>query len=224
MKKRPFLASVVTLFSLVSLHAFAASPSVSESEEVPYDQLIRELNSKVSRNERQRLQTSSVDPFEKLKIHLSLGFIQTVNAFLVGNRPISRIEDGFQMGVGIDLFSDEWVAEGILKNFGQSTQNETSLALREFDLRLSYLQTAPQQKLKLRIANGLGARYLRYNSPRFGDTQFQTTPIYVMGLGFLIPVGNHFDLDFEVQGHLTLVNDTIDRHGLSLVFRLDNIF
>ncbi len=219
-----FVLFVIALVLVNSMQLLASTESSTESEEVPYDQLIRELNSRVNRHERQRLQTSSIDPFEKLKIHLSLGFIQTVNAFSVADRSMSRTEDGLQLGVGIDLFSEEWVAEGILKNFGQSTQNETTLAMREFDLRLSYLQPAPEQKLKLRLANGLGARYLRYSSPWSGGPQYQTTPVYLLGLGLLVPVGNHFDLDFEVQGHLTLVNDTIDRHGLSLVFRLDNVF
>ncbi len=194
------------------------------SDEIPYEQLVRELNSKVHQQQRQWVQNTSIDPFEKLQIHLSLGFIQTVNTLQIADRSISRLEDGFQLGAGIDLFSKEWIAEGILKNFGQSTQNESRLALREFDLRLAYLQEAPEHRMKLRLTNGLGARYLRYNSLWSKVNTYQTTPIYVVGVGFIIPMGSHFELDFEFQGHMSLISDTIDRQGLGIVIRLDNIF
>lgn len=217
---------VVVLFGSVSFSsvAFASGYSSEEAEEVPYDQLVRELNSRVSKQQKQWVSTAGGDPFEKLQIHFSLGFVQTVNTLLINDRTTSRMEDGLQLGVGIDLFSPEWVAEGTLKNFGQSTYNDSTLALREFDLRLSYLQKAPQTKMKVRFANGLGARYLRYRAAAAETDVYQTTPVYSMGLGFLIPVGSHFDLDFEFQGHLALINESMDRHGLALILRLDNIF
>jgi hypothetical protein len=150
--------------------------------------------------------------------------VQTANTLLIQERTVSRMEDGVQLGVGIDLFSPEWVAEGVLKNFGRSTQNDGVLALREFDLRLSYLKQAPQHRFQMRFANGLGARYLRYTNSLSGFDQFQTTPVYLLGVGFLVPVGSHFDLDFEVQSHLALISDSIDRHGMAVVFRLGNVF
>jgi hypothetical protein len=213
-------------FLVLSAQSFVwgSAPEDVESEEVPYEQLVRELNSRVSKQQRQALQSTSVDPFEQLKIHVSLGFVQTVNSFVIEDRTLSRLEDGIQLGVGIDLFTPEWVAEGLLKNFGQSRQNDSTVALREFDLRLSYLQSAPQSKMKLRMSNGLGARYLRYRSDWSQLNTYQTTPVYLLGLGFLVPIGNHFDLDFEFQGHMSLVSDTMDRHGLALVLRLDNVF
>lgn len=224
--KRVFLSFFYTLaVSLFNVDpCLATMDSSTRMEEVPFDEFIKELNSKVSLKDRERNSIGYVDPYENLQLHLSMGLVQTMNSLLIGNKSISRLEDGIQLGLGIDLFSPEWVAEGLLKNYGQSTQNESSLALREFDLRLSYLQKDPQHKLKLRLSNGLGARYLRYTSKWSGFSQYQTTPIYLMGLGLLIPVGSHFNLGIEVQGYLTLISETIDRQGLGLVFRLDNYF
>jgi hypothetical protein len=202
----------------------AMTESSANTEEVPFEELVKELNSKVSIKDRIQTGSIKIDPFESLQIHFSLGLIQTVNSLLVSDKAISRLEDGVQLGLGIDLFSPEWVAEGLLKNYGRSTQNDSSLALREFDLRLSYLQQAPQNKMKFRLGNGLGARYLRYTNKWSGDSQFQTTPIYLLGFGLIIPVGDHFDFGVEVQGHLALINETMDRHGLSLILRLDNFF
>jgi hypothetical protein len=212
-------------FSMLQTESsFAGIESPLESDEIPYEQLVRELNAKVNKRDHRINQSNAIDPFETLKIHMSFGFVQTYSTLLVNSRTVSRLEDGIQLGVGIDLFSPEWVAEGVLKNFGQSSMNDSTLALREFDLRLTYLQEAPKQKLKIRVVNGLGGRYLRFNSPWEEFYKYQTTPVYLMGFGFLVPVGSHFDFDFEVQGHVSLINDTIDRHGLSLVFRLNNVF
>lgn len=211
-------------FCLVTSTAFGFTESADAAEEIPYDQLVRELNSRVNKQQKQWVQSSSGDPFEQLQIHFSLGLLQTFNALFVNQKQISRLEDGIQLGIGIDLFSTEWVAEGILKNFGQSVHNDSTLALREFDLRLSYIKPVPQQKMKVRFANGLGARYLRFTQEKSQIDLYQTTPVYSMGLGLLIPVGSHFDLDFEVQGHVALISDSIDRHGLAMTLRLDNIF
>ena len=219
------VVAVVSCSLFVGEQGWASFGSGSEeAEEVPYEQLVRELNSQVTKQQRRLVQTISGDPFERLQIHCSLGFIQTLNTFELGERTINRMEDGIQLGVGIDLFSPEWVAEGVLKNFGQSTRGSETMALREFDLRLSYLQNAPQSRVKLRFANGLGARYVRYLNQEKELELYQTTPVYSMGLGFLIPVGSHFDLDFEIQAHLALISDTMDRHGVAAILRLDNIF
>jgi hypothetical protein len=224
MKINFFLAVLIFVGGFYQMPAWASSDSSGESEEVSYDQLVRELNSRVSKQQRHWVQTNSVDPFDTLKIHFSLGFIQSINTLSINDRTFSRFEDGLQLGVGIDLFSTEWVAEGVLKNFGQSKTDEGTLALREFDLRLAYLQQAPQSRMKFRFANGLGARYLRYNGLLSNGNQFQTTPVYSMGIGMLVPVGSHFDIDFEIQSHLSLISDSVDKHGLALVVKLNNVF
>lgn len=210
--------------SILGTYAQAATEVSNDAEEVPFDELVKELNSKVSRKDRIQTGIEVGDPFDRLQIHLSLGFIQTVNSLLVAERSISRLEDGVQLGLGVDIFSPEWVAEGLLKNYGRSTQNDTNVSLREFDIRLSYIQQAPQNKMKFRLANGLGARYLRYNNKWTDLSQIQTTPVYLLGFGILIPIGTHFDLDIEMQGHMALISESIDRHGLSLILRLDNVF
>lgn len=224
MKKILLSAMFFVLSGLFQNPALALPEVAGEGDEISYDQLVRELNSRVHKQQRQWIQTNSIDPFEALKIHFSLGFIQTMNTFSINDQAFSRYEDGVQLGVGIDLFSSEWVAEGILKNFGQSVTKEGTLALREFDLRLAYMQTAPNSRVRFRFANGLGARYMRYNGIQTSGNHFQTTPVYSMGLGVLVPVGNHFDIDFELQSHIALISESFDKHGLGFVVRLDNIF
>lgn len=224
MKLRVGLLLFGIILSVSFNGAWAAAEMSADPEEVPFEELVKELNNKVSMKDRIQTGANMRDPFDSLQIHLSLGFIQTVNTLLVADRSISRLEDGVQLGLGVDLFSPEWVAEGLLKNYGRSTQNDTSVALREFDIRLSYLQQAPQNKMKFRLGNGLGARYLRYTNKWTDFSQMQTTPVYLLGFGLLIPMGSHFDLGIEVQGHLALISETIDRHGLSLILRLDNFF
>jgi len=224
MKIRTYLLVFLIPLGGMCNESVLASSTNTKTEEVPFEDYVRELNSRVSIKDRIQTGASKIDPFESLQIHFSLGMIQTVNSLLVADRSISRLEDGVMLGLGIDLFTPEWVAEGLLKNYGRSTQNDSSLALREFDLRLSYLQQAPQNKMKFRLSNGLGARYLRYTNKWSGFSLLQTTPVYLLGFGLLIPMGSHFDLGVEVQGHLSLINETIDRHGLSLLLRLDNFF
>lgn len=215
------LISSILIGSLGWATSDLANPS---TEEISYDVFVRELNSKVNRQSQAKIDFISGDPFEELQIHLSLGFVQNLDNLVVEDKSLSRMEDGVQLGVGIDLFSKEWVAEGLLKNFGRSTQDDTRISLREFDLRLSYMLQGQQSKQKIRLSNGLGARYMKFQDLKNENSQLYTTPIYHLGLGFLTNVGNHFDLEFEVQGHLALISETIDRQGLSFLLRINNVF
>ncbi len=194
------------------------------TEEVPYEVFIRDLNTKVNKQTKEKVNLLSGDLYDDLQIHFSLGYVQSVDSFSTVDKNFSRIDDGIQLGVGIDLFSKQWVAEGLLKNFGKSVENDIKISLREFDMRLSFLQQAPMYKYKFRFSNGLGARYLKYQDLKNNTSQLQTTPIYLLGMGFIFPIESHFDFECDVQGFIPLVSDTIDRQGLSVIFRLNNMF
>jgi hypothetical protein len=224
MSKLKTVISLMSFLWVVSAYGNAFPANEPGVEEVPYDQVIRELNARVNRHERQRAQPVSTDPYENMNIHVSLGLVQTVNNLIINDRATSRLEDGIQLGVGLDLFAKEWVAEGILKNYGQSKQNQAELSLREFDLRLNYLQSAPAHKMKIRVINGVGTRYLRYRNDWSQIDQHVTTPVYLLGMGFVAPLTSKVNLDIEIQSHLNLISDTMDRHGLGVAMKLDNVF
>ncbi len=227
LKKHLILSSCFFLLASsngFSLNTFNRDDTSITSEEVSYDQLVRELNSRVHRQERTQVESFSGDVFDNLQIHISLGMVQTLTTLSIQDHLVSRLDDGIQLGIGIDLFSREWIAEGVLKNYGQSKWDDKTMALREFDLRLSYLHFAQKEKVKIRFSNGLGARNLKWSSLGMNFSQYQTTPVYLIGLGVLVPIGTHFDLDIEAQGHASLINETVDRHGLSFILRLNNTF
>lgn len=224
--KKNFLLGSLFFLTFGSFQAIANvhSNQSSQLEEVPYDIFIKDLNSRVSKQSQERINEISGDPFDELQIHFSLGYIQSVDTFKVNDHSMSRVDDGLQLGVGIDLFSKNWLAEGLLKNYGRSTQNDVKISLREFDLRLSFLQNTSKSRYQFRFSNGLGARYLKYQDLMSQWTQYQTTPVYLLGMGLIFPMEKHFDFEIDIHGFAPLVSDSIDRQGLSVILKLNNKF
>lgn len=198
--------------------------SNSELEEIPFDEVVRELNSRINRRQSSLESVNLEDVYDSLKIHFYLALAQSFTQLDTAGLKHGRLDDGMQLGMGIDLFSPDWVAEGLLKNFGRSKRADTLFALREFHMRLSYLQRAPHAPFLIRIANGLGARVMTYEDLGKGLSFSEANPIYTLGLGVLFPMKAQFNLDFEIQAYQSLAAQSVDRNGLGLVFGITKVF
>jgi hypothetical protein len=202
---------------------WASESKDAQYEEVSYNELIDELNSRVrARNKVEDLEVPS-DPFERVTIHTSFGLINSIHYLTIGDRRLSRYEDGIGLGFGIDLFNPEWIAEAQLKNYGRSTRSEQIFSLRELELRLNYLENGPQ-KTSYKIIQGLGAKYLKYSAPYLNSVIRESTPVYVIGGSINTKFTQNFSLGIELTGSLALVTETIDRNSINLNLKFDNYF
>jgi hypothetical protein len=202
---------------------WASEVSDAQYEEISYNELIDELNSRVRAKNRVEDTEVSTDPFERVTIHTSFGLINSIHYLTVGDRNISRFEDGIGLGFGIDLFNPEWLAEAQLKNYGRSTRNEQTFSLREFELRLSYRESS-NTKTSFKIIQGLGAKYIKYTAPYLDNSIRESTPVYVIGSSLNTKFTQNFSLGVELTGSIALVSETIDRNSINLNFKFDNYF
>ena len=102
-QKRLFLSATTILFALMAL-----SPTLvlaaGEPQEVSYDDLVNELNRKKSTFR----SNAEASPFDTIKIHAGLGLITSANDISAGSSSGTKYQNGFQLSLGIDLFSPEW--------------------------------------------------------------------------------------------------------------------
>lgn len=193
-------------------------------EEVSYNELIDELNSRVrAKNKTEEVEVISSDPFERVSIQTSFGLINSIHYLTIGDRNISRFEDGLGLGFGIDMFNPEWIAEAQIKNYGKSTRSEQSFSLREIELHLSYREKT-EKNVNYKIIQGLGAKYLRYSAPYLSEAIHESTPIYIIGTSLNTKISPNFCLGVELTASFALVSETIDKNSINLNFKFDNYF
>lgn len=217
---------ITSLFILVlSFEHLLWASEITESqyEEVSYNELIDELNSRVRAKNKVEEKDVPSDPFERVTIQTSFGLMNSIHYLSLPDRKISRFEDGISLGFGIDLFNPEWIAEALIKNYGRSTRTEQTLSLREFELRLSYLESKSTQS-SFKLIQGLGARYLKYSAPYLPSTIKESTPIYLIGGSLNSKFSQNFSLGIELTGSIALVTETVDKNSINLNLKFDNHF
>lgn len=77
--------------------------------------------------------------FDDVRIHLGASLLQSYQTFSIapGYQAQGGIR-GFQLGLGIDLFSPHWIAQGLLINYPTAGIEDTTLSSNAFELRLIY--------------------------------------------------------------------------------------
>ncbi len=77
--------------------------------------------------------------FDEIRIHLGVSLLQSYQKFNIA--PGVQAEGGirgFQLGLGVDLFSPHWIAQGLLTNYPTSGIEDTTISSNAFELRLIY--------------------------------------------------------------------------------------
>lgn len=203
------------LVTIISSLAWAAT----ETEEVTYDDLVNQLQQK-----RRRVEKSTAEhPLDHLQIHAGVGLISSTNRLEIPESRGERTLNGFQISVGIDLFSPEWVSEIVLRNFGTSERGSETRSLRELDLRAFYRGSLSRQ-LGYRLGGGLGTRYFRFADSRLRISRGEETPCFVGFGGFESYLSNQVSLGVELGARTALLDRSIDRSSFDLMVRLDTFF
>jgi hypothetical protein len=103
--------------------------------------------------------------FDEVRIHLGVSLLQSYQTLTVS--PGHEIEGGirgFQLGLGIDLFSPHWIAQGLLVNYPTASIEDSTLSSSAFELRLLY-DYPVLVGVTLHGGAGIGNRFYSVKSP-----------------------------------------------------------
>lgn len=193
--------------------------AADEYQEVSYEDLVNQINQKKTSVIRE-----ANDPFDEIKLHAGLGLIASANNIDTGSGGDKlKYQNGFQLSLGIDLFSEEWVAETALRNFGLAESGTERRSLREFDLKLMH-RNFLSASTGYRLGAGIGNRYLKVDDSFNQLSINDNTPIALFFGGIDVMMSKNFSVGVESGLRTSMVNQTSDKSGLDLTFRLDSYF
>ncbi len=205
------------LFSLLMLASTLVQ--AAEYEEVSYEDLVNQINKRKSTVIR-----NANDPLDQNLLHAGFGLISSAHTLNTSRgRADTRYQTGFQLTLGIDLFSPQWSAETALRNFGQTSSGSETWSLREFDLKLMNRDML-SASAGYRVGAGLGNRYLKLEDPLAQLSVNDNTPTAVFFGGLDIFLKKNLSLGIESGLRTSMVTDTTDKNSFALTVRLDTHF
>lgn len=210
--KHKFLL-LLLLTSLFSGPAFSIDLK-GDYEEMTYDQLLGEMQSK------KRIIIQQIkSPFDDVKIHAGMGYINSVSQLLVRNQSMQRYQNGLQLMAGIDLFTKDIYAEGIFRNFGVTHSGNEAITLRELDFKLGYKKLISNM-WTYKISTGLANRYINFENKLERWSQDSITPSFLGAMGMSAKLSSNLYFTVEASGRSALVSNTIDKNSLDLTLQL----
>ena len=218
--KKKFKLRIFTILSFLgfALTATLVQAANPEFEEVSYDDLVNQINLKKS-----SISENSHDPLDELKIHAGFGLISSANSVSIQGKNTFKYQNGFQISLGIDLFSNNWAAETALRNFGQAGSGSETRTLREFDLKLTRRDFL-SSSLSCRLGAGIGNRFLKIEDSSQNISVNDNTPTALFFGGFDTPLSKNLSLGIEAGLRSSMINQTADKNSGDITIRMDSYF
>ncbi len=220
MKKLFLVGLSCGLVGLCAPSFATASPSPeSEYEELSYEDLVEQI----SRKKQKVIRAAEVNPLDDIQLHAGLGLITAVNSMRIQDRDMARTMNGFEISLGIDLFSRFWTSEAVLRNFGSSGTGTESRSLREFDLRVVH-RSPLGEKLGYRLGSGLGTRYFKFSDSARRISISEEVPCLLGFAGLETYASKVLSVGTEIGLRSPLIDTSSDKTSLDLMVRLDTTF
>ncbi|MCB0390979.1 MAG: outer membrane beta-barrel protein [Bdellovibrionales bacterium] len=167
------------------------------------------------------------DPFDAILLHAGVGMALSMTSFQFDNHSSTGLFQGVEVNLGIDLFSDNWMAEGSYVNLGRAEiENKESLdyaELNEFNMKLVY-RPHINRFLRFRGTTGLAARYLKYYDNAANKVLNFNTPSWAFALGLEAKLTQAFSFTTEIAYRSSMITETIDDNAFGAGLRLDANF
>lgn len=182
-------------------------------QEITYDELVNELNTKKSTVELKKKAPMN-------ETHLGVGYVHSLTQLNVNRSNTERSQNGLQLSASMNLDSPNLYAEGILRNFSGSTINQEDLQILQVDGRLGYINaiTVPW---KFNIFTGFSGRLIQASNPAQNYSVNEFTPSLTAGMGVLADIHKNIRLGFEVGGRTSILGKNIDKNSVDFALRLD---
>ncbi len=181
-----------------------------------YDSIVGDLSSRTSSP------SEKVFDIDSLKLHAGFGFNNTVARLKpVENAPRRITLQGFQLSLGVDMFSPNFITEVGLINYNSTLKNEHTYKMREFDLK-TYYRNHINRIIAIRGGVGLGVRYIDINSPTHSSDY--TSPVSQILLGGEAKLGKQLSFVSELSYKSSLTSNSPETSAVDLTFRVDGHF
>ncbi|HEY8269628.1 MAG TPA: hypothetical protein VIG33_01965 [Pseudobdellovibrionaceae bacterium] len=212
-KKFLKLASLGLLTQFLSTMVWATGNLGESYQEVTYDELVNELNTKKSTVESKKKATIN-------EIHLGVGYVHSYTQLNVNRKNTERFQNGLQLSASMNLDSPNLYTEGVFRNFSGSTISQEDLQILQIDGRLGYLNalTAPW---KFNLFTGFSGRLIQGNNPVQYYSINEFTPSFTTGLGILAEIHKNIRLGFEVGGRTSILGKNTERNSVDFALHLD---
>jgi hypothetical protein len=185
-------------------------------EEVTYEDLIDQISSHKKALENK---SRGTNPFDEVKIHGDFGYVNSFSDIDLGSRKVQRYQNGIQISIGVDLFSENWFGETSYRNFGLSNNGTEELILKEIDLKFGYKSTW-KGPWSYKIQGGLANRYLTLNDPGKSIHIDDNSPMIMGAAGLRLHMNKVISLGFDLSARSALLSNTADRSSIDFTVGL----
>lgn len=214
------IISIITVLSALLLSfsqvAFAFEEEDYNSYE-DYDSIVGDLSNRTSGGSDEILNLDS------MKLHAGFGMNNSlINLKSENGSPDQVTLQGFQISLGIDLFSPNVVTEVALMNFNSEVKENHKYSLKEFDLK-TYYRHHMNRIVAIRGGAGLGVRYFEINRPNSGSTDY-TNPVAQILVGAEAKLGKKLSFVTELTYKNAMSSVSPEKSALDLGFRVDGHF
>ena len=214
----------LSIFMVLMLGICFATKVHAESayEEETYEDLVKRLNQKRNQVSARTQSTLDGSPLDDLTLHGGLGLVASNFFWHQGGQQRSFNMSGFQLSGGVDLFSENLVAEGAIRNFGTITSGTETDSFRELDLKAMYRQPARGVELGFRGGMGLGTRYFSVRNGSYGVDE--VNPALLVFGGVESSISRFAGLGVELGYRSVIASHSADQSSLDLMLRMDGFF
>lgn len=215
-KRRVMRIFWILLLSLSFQNAFAYTDEDFNQYE-DYDSIVGDLSSRTSTRS-----NDAVLDLDSMKLHAGFGFNNTlVNLRPNGNNPDKVTLQGFQLSLGVDLFSPNLITEVGLINYNSISKESYKYSLKEFDLK-TYYRHHLNRIVAMRGGVGLGVRYMDISS-KDGSSD-HTIPISQILIGGEAKMGKILSFVTELSYKNAMTSGSPEKSAMDLAFRVDGHF
>lgn len=221
MTKQISIISILALFLFFASSILATKVRADEAsstyEEVSYDDLINRLHKKKS-----QFISNQTSVLDDITLHAGIGLVTTAVS-VEQNSHFSQMNlNGFQLSLGVDLFSPNWVAEGAIRNFGSGGDNISNHSFREVDLKTFYRSPSSNNTVGYRLGAGLATQYLDFKDP--GISVSESSPAMILFGALETNISRNFGLGVEFGYRSSLLSSNADKSSIDMMLRMDTFF
>lgn len=182
-------------------------------QEVTYEELVSELNTKKSSVERRQRAPNN-------EISLGVGYVHSMTQLNIRRNTTERSQNGLQISGSMHLDSPNLYAEGILRNFSGSSLSQEDLQILQMDGRLGFSNSIAAL-WKYNLFAGFSGRLIQASNATQGYTVNEFTPSITAGAGAMAEIHKNIRLGFEVGGRTSILGKNMDKNSVDFALRLD---
>ncbi|MEK7357580.1 MAG: hypothetical protein AAB250_14095 [Bdellovibrionota bacterium] len=201
----------------------AGDPSADANVD-SYDTILNQLNKETAKStSRLNSMNTGTSPFDDVWIHAGIGLAGIVQDISFADGQQHTLNNrGIQAALGIDLFSEHWLAEGTARSFGENEDGPVRASVQEFEMRVIFKdRLAPKANFK--FGAGLSGRYLTVK--RFGEATIEySTPMSIATTGLEMYLADRFSIGLDFNGRFAMIGETIDKNSFDATLRMDTHF